>query len=377
MRRARRTIVWLALPVVALVAVGYAADDYLRATGFVIRAAGMQGTLRTLANIGLEPVHDERLTVPSRSGDIPARLYQPADASARQILLVPGVHAAGVDEPRLDGFARNLASMGHPVLSIGPPDLSRYRITPRSTDMIEDAARFLASRARGDPIGIVGISFGGGLSIVAASRLPDVAWVVSFGGHGDLRRTLTYLCTGVQPDGTHRPPHDYGVVIILLGVADQVVPADQVEPLRRAILRFLEASHVDMVDKPRAATIFEDARTLAGALPEPARTFMTYVNTRDVVHLGSALLPHLSALADDPALSPSRSAPPRAPVYLLHGTDDNVIPAVESALLAEDLKRRGGRAHQLLTPLITHAEVDRTPTAEEIWHLVRFWAGPL
>jgi dienelactone hydrolase len=380
-RRSRRHLILLGLPVVTLVAMGYAADDYLRAAGFVIRAAGMQGTLRTLANIGLEPVRDERITVPSRSGDIPARLYHPVDASARQILLVPGVHAAGVDEPRLDGFARNLASMGHTVLSIGPPDLSRYRITAGSTDAIEDAARFFASRAsragRGDPIGIVGISFGGGLSIVAASRLPDTAWVVSFGGHGDLRRTLTYLCTGVQPDGTRRPPHDYGVVIILLGVADQVVPADQVEPLRRAILRFLEASHVDMVDKPRAATIFEDARALAGALPEPARTFMNYVNTRDVVHLGSALLPHLSALADDPALSPSRSAPPRAPVYLLHGTDDNVIPAVESALLAEDLKRRGGRAYQLLTPLITHAEVDRTPTAAEIWNLLRFWAGPL
>ena len=79
----------------------------------------------------------------------------------------------------------------------------------------------------------------------------------------------------------------------------------------------------------------------------------------------------------DPALSPAKSAPPAGTVYLLHGTDDNVIPAVESALLAEDLRRRGGRVYQLATPLITHAEVDRTPTAMEVWNLVRFWAGPL
>ena len=83
----------------------------------------------------------------------------------------------------------------------------------------------------------MGISFGGGLSVVAASRLGDrAAWVLSFGGHGDLPRALRYLCTGVLPDGQTRPPHDYGVVIILLGVADRLVPADQVEPLRQGDL---------------------------------------------------------------------------------------------------------------------------------------------
>ena len=68
----------------------------------------------------------ERLTVPTREGDMPARLYLPAMPSKQSILLVPGVHATGVDEPRLDDLARNLAGMGHPVLSIGPPDLARY-----------------------------------------------------------------------------------------------------------------------------------------------------------------------------------------------------------------------------------------------------------
>jgi dienelactone hydrolase len=371
----RKTIAWIAVPVLVLVATAYAADDYVRATGFVIRAAGMQGVARKVANVGVNPIHVERLTIPWRGGELPGRVYHPAEPSHHQILLVPGVHAAGVDEPRLDGFARNLAGMGHPVLSVGLPDLARYRITPSTTDMIEDAARWWTSQ--GTPIGMIGISFGGGLSIVAASRLADVAWVLSLGGHGDLPRTLRYLCTGTQPDGTERPPHDYGVVIILLGVADKVVPPAQVEPLREAVYAFLEASHLDMVDKPKAAVAFEHARALGASLPEPARTFMAYVNTRNVAKLGPALLPHVAELGGDPSLSPARSSPPRAPVYLLHGADDNVIPASESALLAEDLKRRGGRTFHLTTALITHAEVDRTPTAAEIWHLVRFWAGPL
>lgn len=371
----RRTIAAAVIPVFAAVGLAWAADDYLRAAAFVIRAAGLQGLARTAADSATVAVREQRLPVPTRAGDVPARVYVPANATERRILLVPGVHAGGVDEPRLDGFARNLAAMGHPVLTVGPPDLARYRITPQSTDVIEDAARWWMRG--GGRIGIVGISFGGGLSIVAASRIPEIAWVLSFGGHGDLPRTLRYLCTGVEPGGARRPPHDYGVVIILLGVAPLVVPEAQVAPLRGAILSFLEASHLDMVDKPAAARVFERATAEAGALPEPARTYMRWVNERDVARLGQALLPHVSTLGGDPSLSPARSPPPRGPVYLLHGADDNVIPAVESALLEQDLERRGGTALALATPLITHAEVDRTPTAAEIWDLVRFWAGPL
>ena len=74
---------------------------------------------------------------------------------------------------------------------------------------------------------MMGISFAGGLSIVAASRpsLRDrVAFVMSFGGHGDLPRTLRYLCTGVQPDGSSVRRTITAMAIILLGVADRVVP---------------------------------------------------------------------------------------------------------------------------------------------------------
>src|SRR5262249_5403341 len=135
-----------------------------------------------------------------------------------------------------------------------------------------------------------------------------------------------------------------------------------------------EASRLDMVDKTRAALEFARAKELAKTLVEPARTYMDYVNARDVVHLGPILLPHLPELGGDPALSPDRSTAPSAAAYLLHGTDDNVVPAIESTLLGRELQSRGVRVHVLLTPLITHAEVDRTSTATAIWRLIDFWA---
>jgi dienelactone hydrolase len=380
---ARRAAVLVAVPVLAMAAGYVAAHDYVRGAAFVVQAAGMQGFARTVAEWESHDVAEANLTIPWRGGTMWGRRYLPAGRRNRVFLLVPGVHASGVDEPRLVGFARDLASMGHPVVTAGPPDLARYSITTETTDAIEDAAHWLARQPDLAPdgrIGMLGISFAGGLSIVAAGRpglRDNVAAVMSLGGHGDLPRTLRYLCTGIQPDGTRRPPHDYGVVIILLGVADRVVPAEQVAGLRQALLTFLEASRLDLIDKAASAAQFEQARAIASTLPEPSRTLMGYVNQRDVEHLGAILLPHVTAFGGGPALSPALAPPPSAQVFLLHGADDNVIPAAESIVLARAFAERGVPVHVLATPLITHAEVDRAANIKDMWRLIGFWAGVL
>ena len=356
-----------------------------RGAAFVVIAAGMDGATRRVAEWHTTAVRDPReQTIGWRGGRLRTRAYQPSRASARGIVLVPGVHAAGIDEPRLVGFARHLAAVGHPVLTVELPDLMRYEITAQTTDMIEDAGRWAMQqpdfRGRDGRIGMLGISFGGGLSVVAAGRpaLRDhVAFVMALGGHADLPRTLTYLCTGLQADGSTRPPHDYGLAIVLLAAAHLVVPVPQVDPLRTAILSFLEASRLDMVDKAKAAAEFARAKNLAESLGEPAKTYMGYVNDRDVARLGPVLLPHVAALGGDPSLSPERSALPSAPMYLLHGTDDNVVPAIESTLLARHAAASGASGRALLTPLITHAEVDRGSTMVAMWRLVDFWSDVL
>jgi hypothetical protein len=205
--------------------------------------------------------------------------------------------------------------------------------------------------------------------------------VLSFGGHGDLPRVIRYLCTGEAPHVTGieiRPPHDYGVAVVLYGMAPRVVPAAQVEPLRDGIRTFLWASQLTLVDQKKADATFATAREMGTALPEPSATYMKYVNDRNVKALGPVLVPHISALAADPAISPERApAPPAAPVYLLHGADDTVIPAVESRLLSEHLRARHAEARVLLSRLITHAEVDKSAATSETLKLVGFWADVL
>jgi hypothetical protein len=199
---ARALRVWLG--VAALVGLlAYVALPYLDAAAFIVRAAnltdGMPGRIaawraHAITRTDLPPIV-------TRHGPVPARLYRPARHS-RTVLLAPGVHMDGIDETRLVGMAEDLAATGYGVVTVAPPDLRQFRITPENTDVLEDAAKWIATRpelAADGKVGLVGISFSGGLSIVAAGRpaLRDsVAFVMSFGGHGDLIRVMRYLTSG-------------------------------------------------------------------------------------------------------------------------------------------------------------------------------------
>lgn len=384
------------LALIALAALGTAALPYVDALAFVVRAARLPGAAATLAAWRSEPIAArETFDLPTRHGPVAARLYRPAGGWSRAVTLVPGVHMDGIDESRLVGMADDLAKSGYLVLTVAPPDLRRFQITPANTDVIEDAAAWLAARPDLAPdgrVGMIGISFSGGLSLVAAGR-PSlrgrVAFVLSFGGHGDLPRVLRYLCSGQAqahpsaaalarvPGAEHlatRPPHDYGVAVVLLGLADHVVPAAQVAPLREGIRLYLAASSLTLVDMARADQEFAHARAYAATLPEPARTLMTAVNDRAVDKLGPVLLPVLdeAAAIQDPALSPERSPITDAPVFLLHGADDTVIPSAETVMLADYLHGHTP-VHALLSGLITHAEVDQAASSVEVWRLVGFW----
>ena len=378
----------LVIALIALVILGYLAIPYARALSLILRAANMGGSLEAFATERAHGVTiEQQTTIATRHGNVPARFYRPDGGFDRTVLLVPGIHAMGIGEPRLTGLAQDLAGSGVGVMTMALPDLMRYEITPQSTDVIEDAVASLSRRQDLAPdgrVGMVGISFAGGMSIVAAGR-PSIrdrtAFVLSFGGHGDLPRVIRYLCTGDAPhiEGIEiHPPHDYGVAVVLYGMTPRVVPPEQVEALREGIRTFLWASQLTLVDQKKADATFAKARQMVKGMPEPAATYLRYVNDRNVKALGPVLVPHIAEVAAHAAMSPQRAtSAPAAPVYLLHGADDTVIPAVESRLLADHLRSRDADVRVLLSGLITHAEVDKSAAASETLKLVSFWADVL
>ena len=190
-------------------------------------------------------------------------------------------------------------------------------------------------------------------------------------------RSPDQSASGLQPTNRLSGHRTTGVAVILLSMADRPVPAAQVAPLREAIRRYLHPSALDSnVDKDKAAREFDALTQLAKTMREPSATLLRYINERDVVHLGARLLPLIGSYGSDPALSESRSPKPAAPVFLLHGVDDNVIPSIESEYLADDLRPKVP-VRLLLSGLISHAEADRPMHVNDIVQLASFWGDLL
>lgn len=377
-KRARRAVA-------LLIVIGVAAwlmAPYSRSALLLLDLTGTADRWRSWLPSDRREVREQNLVIPTRHGPVPARIYFGESESRAVIAVFPGIHAGGVDEPRLAALTRRIAERGATVVSVPLPDLRRYRITPASTDVIEDVATWMTGNRAMAPsgrIGLVGVSFSGGLALVAAGR-PSLAGkltgVFSLGGHADLPRVMQYLCTGRLPDGRIQPPHDYGVVIILRAAIPSLVPPDQAPALDRAVVTFLDASSYDSLDRARSAALFAQARAAAADLPEPSRTLMQWVNDRNVQALGAKLLPYVEMLGGAAALSPARSPATQAPVFLLHGRDDNVIPSEETSALADYLREAGnGRVRPLLTPLLTHADARPPSAPAEFIRLVTFWTA--
>jgi hypothetical protein len=384
MKAAVRTTVVLG---VLVVTAALALLPFWNAAALILRAAGTPGVMGRIARWHVPEVSDSIEHVPTRDGLIRARVFRPSRNGRTAVLLVSGVHPDGIDEPRLVDLATDLARTGVNVVTPEIRELMEYRLTASVTDAIEDTALWTANRidlAAGFRIGMIGVSFSGGLSIVAAGRdtLRDrVAYVLSFGGHGNLPRVLRYLCTGEEPQtagirSAPRPPHDYAVAVVLHQAAELAVPADQVDLLRRGIEAFLGASASARTDQTLASELTTSARTIRAHMAEPSATLMQYVIDRDVKALGARLLPYLETLGQDPSLSPDRSRPPAAPVFLLHGRDDNVIPPGESALL-EPYLQKATTVRRLESGFLSHVDVAESPKPWEIWDMIRFWKDAL
>ena len=306
--------------------------------------------------------------------------------------------------------ARSLtAASGVAVVVPDIEDLRQFTISPAITDDIEQSGSWLAAQTEFAPdgrIGLLGISISGGLTLIAAGRpgLKDrVAFVAALGAHDDLARVFKYLCTGVEappPEsaspltglmqqrdaaktagtpaaiatGWVPPPTNDGAAMVLVSLAERVVPAAQVEPLREGVRQFLQTS-LDRDEASRGAAVAK-LRALAKTMREPSATLFRYVLDRDIVHLGARLAPSVASFANAAALSPARSPKPSAPVFLLHGTADDVVPAVETLHLVATL-RGTTSTRMLLSSAWSGIDAEHPVATRDLMALGSFWGDVL
>jgi len=298
-----------------------------------------------------------------------ARLYLPQGRpDAPAMVIFHGVHHLGIDEPRLMGFAAAMASSGIRVLTPELPDIKDYHVSEDSVRTIGESVRWYAGQT-GGPVGVMGLSFSGGLALVAASDPlyhPAFKFVFAVGSQDSMARVSQYYWTGrdVRPDGSTEvlPAHEYGPLVLEYEHLEDFIPRQDLGPVRAVLRAHL---YEDRKAEADASLLLNDAQK------REALELMDATSPTTRAKIASAIAQHA---AEEAGLSPKgRLRTFSTPVYLLHGQADNIIPSAETLWMATELPREDLKA-MLVSPVLSHIDLDAAqPGAMDMWRLTHFF----
>lgn len=309
--------------------------DLARALQFLVRMLG-------------RPDHrpGEPVELLTRDGPVAADLYRPARPWAT-VLVLHGLALMGHRDPRLTNIGHALAGAG--VFAIAPrlDALARLRLQPPASDTIAAIFDAVANDPElGAParIGVFGPSYSGSQALHAVARpeLRDRAsGLLLVGPYADARHLLTHVLHDDDAD-------PYGRLILLrhfLAATD-----DLTEGVASAIDTNLE----DLGIRPDAPELDTLLPTLSQGDRERFLALRDQVAVRDA--LAEQILREHGDLVDE--LSITGALPHvEAPVVLLHGAHDPVIPPSESELIHRTLRAAGRSSRMVATPLLDHGNV--------------------
>jgi len=370
--RSRRIGAGALVALLLLLALAVPAWSHLRAMGLLARLSDAKAT-GWVAGVGRHTVREAPFELRDDRGPIPARLYAPDGVDRPPgVVLAHGVHRLGIEEPRLKAFSRALASTGIAVLTPELRELADYRIDPRSIATLGLAVTELRARLDGRRVGLMGMSFAGGLSLMAAADprfAPSIGFVASIGGHDDLGRVLRFFVTNTieHPDGSLEElhAHTYGPMVLVYSHIEGFFPEADAAAARDALRYWLWEE-------------FDTAKERVKQLGPESRARMEALFDHKLETVRPELLAEIERQSPRfPSVSPAECLRDvRAPIFLLHGAGDTVIPASETEWLAHDAPR-AWLAQALVSKAISHVELEGEPGWADRLRLVHFIAGLL
>ncbi len=374
-RRPDHPFWWFALPVALLLLIdigsyGFRYDlrGYCLLTRFLNpHASGL------LLHWESNPVGVQDITLPVAQGSVRARLYMPVGvAHPPGMVLVHGIHHMGIDEPRLVRFARAAAAGGFAVLTPEIAALADYHVDANSVATIGESPAWLQRRLHTGPVTLVGVSFAGGLSLLAACDpryAQHIRALLLMGPYDDLDRVSRFLATSRAelPNGRWEPyaAHDYGAAVFVYSHLDQFFSAGDAPAAHQALRDWLW-------EQP------QNARPLLARLSPAGRATMNLLLERRIDRLRPRLLDAIQADQSQlSAISPEgKLGRLHVPVFILHGSADDIIPSTESLWLEKEIPKPYLRA-ALITPAFSHVDPEKSPAWRDEIRLVRFLASVL
>jgi fermentation-respiration switch protein FrsA (DUF1100 family) len=277
-------------------------------------------------------------------------------------------------------FARSVAASGATVLVPEVADWVSLGLEPaRSLDAVESALAELEA----DPLvtgkpGLMGFSFGGPQALRVAGdpavreRLRCVA---SFGGYGDLGRTVRFLLTGLHEWGGDEyrvRPDPYGRWIVASNYLTSVPGFEDAGDVALA-LRELAAYAGDHRIESWDASLDGMKEEIATRVAPERRDLFTFF-APDAAHDPPGPSPEAESWAERLADAGERVAPDLSlpdevdvplPTFLVHGRNDHLIPFSETLRLARRVQAPS--LETTVTALFAHSAGDPRPKGPVSW----------
>lgn len=313
----------------------------------------------------------ERIAIPE--ADLTAQIYRHEKATTT-LVIVPGLHPNGIDDPRAQTFAASCARAGFQVVAVDVAEFRSCQITHHSTgsiaSLIEVLAKYLSSNSI-KKIGMLGVSYGFGPVFLAATR-PEVSrrvdFLISIGGYYQLQHALEFALTGNHDHNGFRQscaPQPWARIILAMNHLEELLPGSpDIDRLKESLLLRLNSKD-------------DEARNVEQRLSPSGKLFLGKVlqgMTSDTLGgfapLLSRLEPELLKLSPSAVLSQLR---PDLRVYLLHGRSDDLVPCVETLELEQKLKAQGHRfVSALVTDQLGHVDVAGVSNLFDFLRLIRW-----
>jgi len=220
------------------------------------------------------------------------------------------------------------------------------------------------------PVGIIGLSFAGGLSLIAASR-PEykdtIGFVLAVGAHEDMSRVARFYASNIEatPNGgqVRFPAHEYGMLVLAYSHMEDLFPPKDVPTAREALREWLW-------EQPQAM------QTAASLSPVGREDLDLLLHHHE--QLRQQFLDEITRHRSEmDAVSPrGKLAGLTTHIYLLHGASDNIIPPSETLWLARDIPNSDLK-RVLISKALTHVDAGKGEAFAEKWALTDFFAGVL
>jgi dienelactone hydrolase len=298
-------------------------------------------------------------------------LYRPsgADGPWPGLLLCHGAVDLGARDARMVALARALVRRGFLVACPELVALRAFRADPGEVERLARLAAWLADQSGSvepDGVALAGISIGGSYCILAASRpaaRERVRAVLAFGAYAELEALVrTWMVAARTGPPELLDPFVEGRRRVLLGNLAALLPEQELAPVRGWLVRLLAGSPVPELDTSGLSSA--GARVVACA---------SATGPIDPLLVEAVLAPIATSLR---ALSPGQDeSAPAAPLFLLHGEGDPIVPPSDAETLRATLEPLGTPVRVHVTGAFSHVTGGGRASLWSSWRLARFVAA--